>query len=362
MHLGAMTSGGLEKWGRERGATAESARALARVLVARYAGRETDAKVSRKLLEAAEATFAGTIPHATAVPDRDGTVRYAVQLGDGQLVESVAIPHEGRLTICLSTQAGCARGCGFCETGRLGLSRQLSTDEITGQFAAVSRHLVSEGRPRPTNVVFMGMGEPLDNLDAVLEAAQVLGDDCGFAVAPRRITVSTVGVVPKMRELYARSKLKLAVSLHAANDEERRALLPVARTWDLSQLREAIAESPQSVLLQWTLIDGVNDTERHRRELLAFCEGLDVRVNLIPLNPGPEDALRAPPMERVRAFQKFLADSGVRCLVRMPHGQAVGGACGQLAGPLRDAPGPRPLPVVGKARHDAPSRPARTRL
>ncbi len=346
-----MTSADVAVWARARGASAESARALGRLLAARFARRATDAVVAKALLLEAEAQFAPSLPEAEPSPDSDGTIRYAMRLSDGQLVESVAIPHEGRTTVCLSTQAGCARGCVFCETGRLGLSRQLSPHEITGQFARVAQDLVQRGRPLPTNVVFMGMGEPLDNLDAVLQAAAVLSDDCGFAVPARRITVSTVGVVPKMRELYARSRLKLAVSLHAANDTERAALLPVARTWNLEQLKQAIAESPQSVLLQWTLIAGVNDTERHARELLAFCDGLDVRVNLIPLNPGPEETLRAPTMDEVRAFQKRLADAGVRTLVRLPHGQEVGGACGQLAGSLRATPEKKPkLPVVGRAR------------
>ncbi|HLV60260.1 MAG TPA: 23S rRNA (adenine(2503)-C(2))-methyltransferase RlmN, partial [Fredinandcohnia sp.] len=267
------------------------------------------------------------------------------------IVEAVAIPHPDRTTVCLSTQVGCARGCVFCETGRLGLARNLEAHEITGQFAVVAHHLRALGRPAPTNVVFMGMGEPLDNLDAVLGAADVLSDDAGFGVAPRRITVSTVGVVPKMHEFYRRSRYRLAVSLHAANDEERRALLPAARIWDLAALRAAIAASPQTVLLQWTMIEGKNDSPRHLRELLAFCEGLDVRVNLIPLNPGPEEGLRAPPMEVVRGFQKGLRDAGVRALLRMPHGQDIGGACGQLAGALRDAPERRRrLPVLGRAR------------
>jgi 23S rRNA (adenine2503-C2)-methyltransferase len=351
MKLGAATSEDVSGWAMGRGASPESARALARLLVGRYAGRAPDAVVSKRLLAEAEEAFAFDLPAADAHPSVDGTIRYAVRLSDGLLVESVAIPHEGRTTLCLSTQAGCARGCLFCETGRLGLTRNLGAEEITGQFAAVARDLAVRGRPSPTNIVFMGMGEPLDNLDAVLQAAAVLSDDCGHAVPARRITVSTVGVVPKMRELYARSRLKLAVSLHAANDVDRAALLPVARTWNLAALREAIAESPQSVLVQWTLIEGVNDGDRHLEELQAFCDGLDVRVNLIPLNPGPEEALRAPPMERVRAFQKRLADGGIRTLVRMPHGQEVGGACGQLAGVLRDRPEQKPkLPVLGRAR------------
>jgi 23S rRNA (adenine2503-C2)-methyltransferase len=351
MHVGSFTTEALTRWAQTKGASAESARLLARTLVGRYAGRALDLKPSHKLLAAAEAELESDLPQAAAHPDPDGTVRFVVRYADGALVEAVAIPHPERTTVCLSTQAGCARGCVFCETGRLGLTRNLKAEEITGQFAAVSRYLVEHGRPAPTNIVFMGMGEPLDNLDAVLLACDVLSDDCGFGVAPRRITVSTVGVVPKMREFYARSKVRLAVSLHAANDEERKALLPVARSWELAALKQAVAESPDTVLLQWTLIDGVNDTPRHLTELQAFCAGLDVRVNLIPLNPGPEDQLRAPPMERVRTFQKALRDSGIRTLVRMPHGQDVGGACGQLAGALRETPELKPkLPVLGRAR------------
>lgn len=351
MHLGAMTTDALAAWAGEHGASPVAGREFARSLVGRFAGRTSDARPSRRLLDLAAGRFSEDLPSAQPEEDSDGTIRFAVRLSDGSLVESVAIPHPRRTTICLSTQAGCARGCVFCETGRLGLQRNLRPEEITGQFAAVARHLRESRRPAPTNVVFMGMGEPLDNLDAVLAAAAVLSDDCGFAVPQRRITVSTVGVVPAMRALYRRSRLRLAVSLHAADDEERRKLLPVARSWNLEALRGAIAESPQTVLLQWTLIDGVNDGERHLEQLRAFCDGLDVRVNLIPLNPGPEEVLRAPPMERVRAFQKSLRDGGIRTLVRLPHGQEVGGACGQLAGRLREAPELRPkLPVLGRAR------------
>ncbi|AKU93159.1 23S rRNA (adenine(2503)-C(2))-methyltransferase RlmN [Vulgatibacter incomptus] len=350
MHVGSLTSDQLAEWARTKGASEASARQLARAVMGRFTNREVSALPSKRLLEEAERELGWSLPESTPVEDPDGTIRHAVRFADGALVEAVAIPHPERSTICLSTQAGCARGCLFCETGRLGLQRQLLPEEIVGQFAVVSRHLAALGRPAPSNIVFMGMGEPLDNLDAVLAAADVLSDDCGFAVAPRRITVSTVGVVPRMREFYRRSRYRLAVSLHAASDEERKALLPVARTWDLAVLREAIAESPEPVLLQWTMIDGVNDTDRHADQLLAFCKGLDVRVNLIPLNPGPEERLRAPSMERVRTFQKRLRDAGLRTLVRMPHGREIGGACGQLAGALREHPERKPaLPVIGKA-------------
>lgn len=346
-----MTTAALTAWACEQGATEASARAVARVMVGRFAGRDADVRASSRLLARAEETFADLTLDASAHPDPDGTVRFVVRLPDARVVEAVAIPHGARTTVCLSTQAGCARGCVFCETGRLGLERNLTVEEITGQFASVARWLRAHERPSPSNLVFMGMGEPLDNLDAVLGATEVLSDDCGFAVARRRMTVSTVGIVPKMREFYRRARCRLAVSLHAANDEERKALLPAARQWDLAALKAAIAESPETVLLQWTLIDAVNDTPRHAEELLAFCQGLDVRVNLIPLNPGPDDALKAPPMQRVREFQKFLADNGVRTLVRLPHGQEIGGACGQLAGALRDDPERKQrLPVVGRAR------------
>lgn len=350
MHIAAMTTARLTDWAQSHGATPAAAAQLARALVGRFACRESNAQLPRRLVEVAESQLSWTVPASTVVEDPDGTLRHAVSLADGAIVEAVAIPHEGRSTVCLSTQVGCARGCLFCETGRLGLQRQLAPEEIVGQFALVARHLASLGRPAPTNIVFMGMGEPLDNLDAVLAAADVLSDDSGFGVAARRITVSTVGVVPKMRAFFARDRYRLAVSLHAANDEERKALLPVARTWDLAALRGAIAESPNPVLIQWTLIEGVNDSDRHARELLAFCEGLDVRVNLIPLNPGPEEALRAPSMERIRAFQRTLRDAGQRAMVRLPHGQEIGGACGQLAGALRAHPEKKPrLPVIGRA-------------
>ena len=151
----------------------------------------------------------------------------------------------------------------------------------------------------------------------------------------RRITVSTVGIVPRMGELFARTKAQVAVSLHAVDPGQRRALLPVARKWGLPELRDCIARAPRTILLQWTLIEGVNDGDPDADALAGFCEGLDVRVNLIPLNPGPVPSQRAPSMDRCRAFQKRLRDSGIRALLRMPHGQQVGGACGQLAGARR---------------------------
>ncbi len=353
MHLAGQTRVALEQWARERGASAGAARTVARALVGRAAGRTGDARPSQALLEAA-AGFDEALPAAEAVTDPDGTVRFAVTLADGAVIETVLIRQpesdtrkRARVTVCVSSQVGCARGCSFCETGRLGLRRNLSAAEIVVQYALAARHLAAGSAragpevdaPRaaaPGNVVFMGMGEPLDNLDEVLRAIEVLADPLGFAVPERRITVSTVGIVPKLDELYARTRANVAVSLHALDPGTRLSLLPVARKWPLEELRAAIARSPRPVLLQWTLIEGQNDSDRDADLLARFAAGLaGARVNLIPLNPGPVASQRAPPLERCRAFQKRLADQGVRALLRMPHGQSIGGACGQLAGARR---------------------------
>jgi 23S rRNA (adenine2503-C2)-methyltransferase len=334
--LFGMTEEALVGWARSRGATPGAARALARFVLARSAGHPTPERPSGKLLAQLDASF--ILPPAEVVAADDGTVRFAVRLDDGEVVETVLIHQpvsdlrsRERWTVCVSSQVGCARGCVFCETGRLGLERNLAAAEIVAQYALAARHLGL----RPANVVFMGMGEPLDNLEEVLRAIAVLREPSGFAVAERHITVSTVGIVPRMGELFARTKAQVAVSLHAVDPGQRRALLPVARKWGLQELRDCIAGAPRTVLLQWTLIEGVNDGDSDADALARFCRGLDVRVNLIPLNPGPVASQRAPSMDRCRAFQKRLRDSGIRALLRMPHGQQVGGACGQLAGARR---------------------------
>jgi 23S rRNA (adenine2503-C2)-methyltransferase len=322
---------------------------LARALLAESAGRAVRERPAARLLRLARAELDASLPRADAIPDPDGTVRFAVHFGDGNVVETVAIHQAAsetrsreRWTVCLSSQVGCARGCVFCETGALGLIRNLTAAEIVAQYAVASRRL---GFP-PRNVVFMGMGEPLDNLEAVLRAIAVLREPAGFAVPERRITVSTVGIVPRMEDMWRRSRANLAVSLHAVDEPTRCALLPVARRFTLADLRGAIARAPRPVLLQWTLIDGVNDSDEHADALATFARGLDVRVNLIPLNPGPDPQQKAPPLDRCRAFQKRLLSRGIRTLLRLPHGQSVSGACGQLAGtrrlraPVRSSPEP----------------------
>ena len=338
MHLAGQTQASLEAWAKARGARPGAARVLSRTLLAELAGKAVSEPPARELLSAARAAFETRLPGAEAIADPDGTVRFAVTLHDGAVVETVLI-HQAenatraaaRYTVCVSSQVGCARGCVFCETGRLGLVRNLEAHEIVAQYALAARHL----NELPRNVVFMGMGEPLDNLENVLQAIAVLREPAGFAVPERRITVSTVGIVPKLDELYARTRAQLALSLHALEPAARKALLPVARKWPLDELRKALQRAPRSVLLQWTLIEGVNDSDADADALAVFAQGLDVRVNLIPLNPGPRPEQRAPSLERCRAFQKRLSDQKIRALLRLPHGQQVGGACGQLAGSRR---------------------------
>jgi 23S rRNA (adenine2503-C2)-methyltransferase len=324
MHLAGFTRDALAAQRMALGDKPGAAKERAHGLVSWFAGRREAAPPERAAYECA-------LPAAEAVQDADGTVRFAVRLHDGAVVETVLIRQPSRDTVCLSSQVGCARGCVFCETGRLGLVRNLEAWEIVAQYAIAARHLGS----RPRNVVFMGMGEPLDNLEDVVRSIEVLAEPAGFAVPERRITVSTVGIVPRMDELYRRSRANLALSLHALDAKVRVALLPVARRYPLEDLRAAVARSPRTVLLQWTLMEGKNDSDADAAALADFARGLDVRVNLIPLNPGPDPSLRAPSLDRCRAFQKLLADAGVRTLLRLPHGRAVGGACGQLSGRLR---------------------------
>jgi 23S rRNA (adenine2503-C2)-methyltransferase len=329
-HLAGMTRGALELWAAQNGAKPGAARMFARHLAGRLAGRTTDGQPSQALLQ--KARFAEDLPRHEAIEDSDGTTRFAIHLDDGEIVEAVLIRQAGRDTVCVSSQVGCARGCVFCETGRMGLVRNLSAAEIVCQYAIA----VKSAKQKPCNVVFMGMGEPLDNLDEVVKSIEVLTDPLGFAVPERKITVSTVGILNKLPELFERTSAQVALSLHAVDKEQRLALLPIARKHSLEQIREALEKAPRSVLLQWTLIEGVNDAEKDADALAEFARGLNVRVNVIPLNPGPVKTQQAPSIEKCRAFQKRLADRGVRTLLRLPHGREALGACGQLAGALRE--------------------------
>jgi 23S rRNA (adenine2503-C2)-methyltransferase len=263
----------------------------------------------------------------------DGTRKYLFALDDGATIESVYIPEERRRTICISTQAGCPLKCAFCLTGIAGYKRNLKTWEILGQVATVMAEAPEE--PLPWNIVVMGMGEPLLNYDATASALRVLMDPEGFAVSPRKLTLSTVGILPALEKLMLEPvRPNLAISLHAPNPALRRALMPIEEKYSLSDVMEAALRYPIPsggvVTFEYVLLRGVNDTPSHARELVRLLAGRPVKVNLIPLNATPEIPFAAPTAAAVDEFARILAAAHVTVSVRRPRGQDILAACGQL--------------------------------
>jgi 23S rRNA (adenine2503-C2)-methyltransferase len=269
-----------------------------------------------------------------ALRSADGTVKARLAARDGAVLEAVLIPEEERTTLCVSTQVGCPLACSFCATGALGLTRNLTTAEIVDQVLRM-RALLPEGR-RLTNVVFMGMGEPLLNLPSVIEAVRTLLHPKGFALAPRRVTVSTAGVVPRIADLLAAVPVNLAVSLHATTDAVRDALVPLNRRFPIAQLLGALRALPQvsrrrPVFVEYTLMAGVNDAEDDARRLVSLLRGLPSKVNVIPMNPHPDAAYRPPSPEVASRFMGVLVRGGLTATLRRSRGADIDAACGQLA-------------------------------
>ncbi len=269
-------------------------------------------------------------------PSADGfTRKYLLQLGDGAEVESVQMGFPGRYTACLSSQVGCAMGCVFCATGQMGFSRNLTAGEIVAQAHHVERELRRTTGERLRNIVMMGMGEPLHNFDPVMAALEIITDNRGLNIGPARVAISTVGHIPGILKLARHPKrYSLAVSLHGATDEERGALIPVNRKWPLADLLDACREysaiKRARVFVAWTLIGGVNDSLDHARRLAELLRGMDVHVNLIPLNPTEGYEGQAPAAERVAEFQKIIQAVGLPSTVRQRRGIDVAAGCGQL--------------------------------
>ena len=271
---------------------------------------------------------------------RDGTIKYLFRLDDGATIESVLIPEERRRTICISTQAGCPLKCAFCLTGIAGYKRNLKPWEILGQVARVM-----EEAPRPAkawNVVVMGMGEPLLNYEATVHALRILMDPEGFAVAPKKLTLSTVGILPALEKLMAEPvRPNLAISLHAPEPGLRRQLMPIEEKYRLEDVIAAAQRYPiprgGRVTYEYVLLKGVNDSGAHARQLARLLRGSRAKVNLIPLNPAVAIPFDAPSPEAVDAFAGILADAHVTVSVRRPRGQDILAACGQLH--LKDATG-----------------------
>lgn len=277
----------------------------------------------------------------------DGTRKWLFDVGNGNAVEAVFIPEDDRGTLCISTQAGCAMGCLFCSTGKQGFNRNLTTGEIVGQLWTAERELRREaGITDPndrviSNVVLMGMGEPLQNLDNVIPALRIFLDDNGYGLSRRRVTVSTSGLVRQMDKLGEAVPVALAVSLHAPDDALRDKLMPVNKKHPLEELlaacRRYLKVAPRDfITFEYLLLGGINDAPEQARALVKLVKTVPCKFNLIPFNPFPDSDLKQPEREKVLAFAKILNDAGIVTTVRKTRGDDIAAACGQLAGEVRD--------------------------
>ncbi len=289
------------------------------------------------------------LPVLSRQDSADGTIKWLFDVGDGNAVETVFIPEDDRGTLCISSQAGCAVGCRFCSTGHQGFSRNLTTGEILAQLwhaeHFLRRHL-KRGERVITNVVMMGMGEPLQNYNALVPALRAMLDDHGYGLSRRRVTVSTSGVVPMIDRLAQDCPVALAVSLHAPNDVLRSDLVPLNRKYPIAELLDAclryLPAAPRDfITFEYCMLDGVNDQPEHARELLALLRehgerGVPCKVNLIPFNPFPDSGLTCSPRAVVQRFGQMLNEGGVVTTVRKTRGDDIDAACGQLAGDVLD--------------------------
>ncbi len=272
-------------------------------------------------------------------PSQDGSRKLVFRLQDGARISAVLMPDDDRITLCLSTQVGCGFACTFCLTGTMGLERNLTAGEIVGQLMVANRMLEGEAR-RVTHLVFMGMGEPLANYDALVTSLRILTDvKLGIGYSPRRITVSTVGLVKGIERLGGENlKVNLAISLHAADDETRNKLMPVNRSWNVEALMAAIRTYPlaprQRVFFEYVLLAGVNDSPEAAGRLARLLRGVRAKVNLIPFNDWEGAEWSRPPIARILAFQAVLLDAGITTTVRWSKGEDIGAACGQLREPI----------------------------
>jgi 23S rRNA (adenine2503-C2)-methyltransferase len=284
-------------------------------------------------------------------PSEDGTHKWLLGMDGKNAIETVYIPDKGRGTLCVSSQVGCALNCQFCSTATQGFNRNLSAAEIIGQVWVAARHLgnVPHKQRKLTNVVMMGMGEPLMNFDNVVRAMSVMRDDLGYGLANKRVTLSTAGMVPMIDRLAKESDVSLAVSLHAPNDELRSELVPLNKKYPIAELMEACVryatrKKGESVTFEYTLMKGVNDHPQHARDLIRLMRAFDravqmkdaAKVNLIPFNPFPGTRFQRPDEATIRGFQKLLNDAGMIAPVRRTRGDDIDAACGQLKGQVVD--------------------------
>lgn len=294
----------------------------------------TDLPKDLRELLAKEASFSRLRP-AVKELSGDGTIKYGFRLQDGKMIESVLIPEDGRNTLCLSSQVGCAMACTFCLTGTMGFSRNLSCAEMVNQVCAVRDDLLESGLGMVNNLVFMGMGEPLANFDNLIKALTILMDELGLDFSDRRITVSTCGLAPKIIELGQRLKVNLAVSLHAADNETRNRLMPINLRYPLEVLLEACREFTlprrKRIMFEYILLKGINDSDQDAMRLARLLHGIHAKINLLPCNEAPELPFTKPSQQRIDSFQNILKRKGYTVLVRSSRGADISAACGQLA-------------------------------
>lgn len=272
-------------------------------------------------------------------PSLDGTTKLLLEIEGGQRIETIFIPEESRGTLCVSSQVGCALDCSFCSTAQQGFNRNLKVSEIIGQVWLVVHRLAPQ--QAVTNVVMMGMGEPLANFDAVVSAMDIMQDDLAFLLSKHKVTLSTSGIVPALKMLRQASDVCLAVSLHAADNELRDQLVPINKKYPLEELIPACLEyikddKRRKITWEYVMLDGVNDSNRHARALIRLLEGVPSKINLIPFNPFPGTGYRSSPADRIEEFRQKLRRSGLIATTRKTRGNDIDAACGQLVGKVSD--------------------------
>ncbi|VVC76310.1 Dual-specificity RNA methyltransferase RlmN [Aquicella siphonis] len=295
----------------------------------------------QKLCETAQITPPQVIYEKAAA---DGTYKWLLRLADGNCIETVFIPEKTRGTLCISSQVGCILNCDFCSTGKQGFNRNLSTAEIISQLWIAVRKLSKMNGVHDhavTNVVMMGMGEPLLNFDNVIPALHLMLDDFAYGLSKRRVTVSTAGVVPAMYQLRAATDVALAVSLHAPNDELRNQLVPLNKKYPLDELMTVCREyfkddSRRSITMEYVMLAGVNDTPEHARQLIKILSGVRAKMNLIPFNPFPHTDYQRSDTETINRFRDILMKAGLNTTIRRTRGDDIDAACGQLVGQVKD--------------------------
>lgn len=310
--------------------------------VAQFDAITTFSKVLRQQLLESAAIIAPEI--AAEQASQDGTYKWLMRLQDGNCVETVFIPEDGRGTLCVSSQVGCALNCSFCSTAQQGFNRNLTTAEIIGQVWVAVRRLSKQNGVHDrqiTNVVMMGMGEPLLNLEQVVKAMDIMMDDFGYGLSKRRITLSTSGVLPALRELKKVSDVALAVSLHAPNDALRDILVPINKKYPIRELMEVCRdyfkpESKRRITFEYVMLDHVNDMPELAYELVELLAGIPCMVNLIPFNPFPETQYKRSSNNRIHRFRDILIDAGITTVTRKTRGDDIDAACGQLVGKVDD--------------------------